>query len=85
MKSKEQRPLDDGTQKVVQEVDIIKTRYGKRYALEWFVRFEDIRVLRQTKHYTDKKCRKITILAATNMVITGLLILILILMHYKYQ
>ena len=58
---------------------------GKRFAFEWFVCAEDERYFKLSKHYTDEKCKKITTLAATNAVITGLLVVLFVVSLYRFK
>ena len=58
---------------------------GKRFAFEWFVCAEDERYFKLSKHYTDEKCKKITTLAATNAVITGVLFVWFIISLYRFK
>lgn len=59
------------------DAETLIQKYGKRYAYEWFMRAEDQRHHKLAKDYTDQKCKKITAIAATNAVMTILLILII--------
>ena len=56
-------------------------KYGKRYAYEWMMRAQDARNLELAKNYADKKCKKITAIAATNAVMTILLLIISLKRH----
>lgn len=66
----------------LQTEELIK-RYGTKYAYEWFMRSQDKLHLYLAQTYADGKCKKITALAATNAVITLLLLIVIILKSLK--